>query len=228
MLRLKLPSSPATLQCVSPQADEAGIRSVFEADDAPVLVVGVHALRSGKWFLSMPPCVPKVLLLSGTDVSQQMGAEGRDEETRTLLRAVFAASAAVVAFTPVMADAFTSYCGAQALPLPTSLVIPQAVSVTVGDDEEEEEGERKEEEDLRTVLGLPPHASLFLQPCGIRPVKDPAFLVSVSGGWDLCVFLSRSMSGFHRVYVCVCVESGVCVVASERNGRAPCGCWPLP
>jgi hypothetical protein len=152
----------------------------FSGLEPPDVVVGVHALRSGKLFLSMPPSVPKLLLLSGTDVSQCMDlARPQGPESHVLLGNVLAACRVIVAFRDSMKAALLEYCHTvhPSLCVPPCVVIPQAVSLRAASDKAVTDTSGVG--DLFSFLGIPTTARIYLQPCGIRPVKDPTYLVKV-------------------------------------------------
>ena len=181
---------PHLLPC---QASLPDIAALFtRASDAPTIVVAVHAVRSGAVLLErgiVPPTLPAVLLLSGTDVSQTMaplaraGApsltscstvaqQGRGDVD--VVVAVVRRVTAVVAFNGEMLSTFAAFCNATGTPLPTlRRVIPQAIDVT---------GVAVRGTGVPTladVAGSGIGDAVYLLPCGLRAVKAPAMVVEV-------------------------------------------------
>ena len=167
------------------QASEDAIRAAFAQDRPPNLVVAVHAVRAGKFFAALPDFVPAVLLLSGTDVSQYMNPGDGKPEIHALLKRVLQRTTATVAFTAAMRATFLSYVARvhPDLEVPKCTVIPQAVCVSGSCPGDEDEGLTPAGDSVREHLALPSDAYVFLQPAGIRHVKDPAFLVKEFVAW---------------------------------------------
>ena len=149
------------------------------------LLVGLHAYRAGSLLLRCP--VPFVLVLGGTDV-MAMGAMGGPEGARgaVMLRAARAARR-LVAFSTEMVSGLgllerTAGGGDEEqrivpVIIPQAVVLPECVCAAAV------RGSIGEGWSLRTRLGLRPDAWLLLLPLGLRPVKDPRFLIDVMAAW---------------------------------------------
>ncbi len=183
--------------------DVASVFASKEAGVAPAVVVAVHALRSGRLLLQdavVPPTLPAILLLSGTDVSQTMApflsslatahrawdaavaTRARslelDDSVATVTR-VLQRVQAVVAFSPEMLHTVVAFCAAVCIAAPAvQRVLPQAIDVRCAAlDRGHVAGSGIVS--LTAAVGAPADAQVFLLPCGLRAVKAPGFVVQV-------------------------------------------------
>ncbi|RYG42742.1 glycosyltransferase [archaeon] len=144
---------------------------------------------------TQPPCRGLPPHTAGTDMNEQLHGGGEDKlatiawSLRHALR--------IVAFTDDLLHAAKAACArfgistltAAPAAAPKLLRIPQAVDVSSVDDARFARAWPA----LLARLRLPPHARIFLLPCGLRPVKAPTLLfdaftqwcVRVEGGHDI-------------------------------------------
>ena len=166
------------------------------------LVVGLHAYRAGSLLLRCP--APFVLVLGGTDV-MAMATMGGPEGARgaVMLRAARAARR-LVAFSAEMVEGLGRLEGAAggdgggggeggapgeaagaARPI-VPAVIPQAVVLPAAICAAASRGAAEAADggwSLRARLGLRAGDWLLLLPLGLRPVKDPLFLLDAAAAW---------------------------------------------
>lgn len=206
--------------CGPLQATLEDVRAECCREPPPRIVVAVHALRSGRLLGSVPAACSVVVLLAGTDVSGHMAPGTHcSASDAAIIQSTILVASVFVAFNVYMRDAFLAFVGARwpEARLPPVVVIPQSVSVTelalptAGPELTPPEG-------VRATLGLPKHAAVFLQPCGLRAVKDPAFLIPVSyvRRMLVCVWMGTLLTA--RVGCCPCAcPAGVCEVAPHKR-----------
>jgi len=125
-------------------------------------LIGTHALLSGRAFAKVG--LPYFLILAGTDVNEfALDREYLDQMTHAVEGA-----AGLVAFNEDFVQR-----GRALWPQATERLyhIPQSTYTAPSDFS------------LRAHLGLEPEARIFLLPSGLRPVKDPLFLVDCFRRW---------------------------------------------
>src|SRR5215470_13484732 len=125
-------------------------------------LVGTHALHSGRPFLDVG--LPYVLVLGGTDLNEY----ALEPEYYALMTEAVEGAAGLVAFN----EDFVRRCRSL-WPQAADKVrlIPQSVRTSPS------------AYSLRRALGVDRDAKLLLQPSGLRPVKDPLFVVDAVKRW---------------------------------------------
>ncbi len=142
-------------------ADPAELARLARKHGADALI-GTHAFFSGRSFRGSG--LPYVLVLGGTDVNEF----AHDPECLEIMTRAVSEATAIVAFN----EDFMQRC-LRVWPLAEGKLyhIPQGVRT------------RPSDFSLRGHAQLPPDALIFLLPSGLRPVKDPLFLLSSISQW---------------------------------------------
>lgn len=152
-----------SVDLVPEPAEPAELAQLAEAHGAAALI-GTHAFFSGRAFLHAD--LPYVLVFGGTDLNEL----SEDTESFAVMTRAVEQAAGLVAFN----EDFVRRCLALWPQAAGKLRrIPQGVHT------------RPSRFSLRGQIGLAPDAKLLLLPSGLRPVKDPLFLLSCVRQWHL-------------------------------------------
>jgi len=179
-----------TWNCLIVDANEVGddlglIVKRYEVDVA----LGIHAYRAGRLLVNAG--IPYVLVLGGTDMNEMV----HDADKAKVMRAALERSFAVVAFGDNLANKARSLMGEddsfiKVVILPQTVGLPPPVKTTTSG-EKEDRGDSKPNKDdyferlCESKRSMNPSSSfvrgglVFLLPLGIRPVKDPLYLMDV-------------------------------------------------
>lgn len=147
-------------------------------------MIGLHALKSGRLMLKHCSEVPFGIILGGTDVNE-FASYGRAAQ-RTI-RDCLSAAHAVVAFSEPLVDAARVICPE----LSGAMVIPQSVAsraallaeASIGSDDPGPRTQDGAGLARKRQRVSPPEDHVFLLPAGIRPVKDPLYLIPAFSAW---------------------------------------------
>lgn len=138
--------------------------------------VGIHLFRSGRYLLESE--IPFFIIIGGTDVNEYV----KEPSKKEIMRRVVEKSLAVIAFSPTLSSIVRN-------------IWPDECQKRVGDQVYSKvrviepsflpsySSSASEPFSLRKSLGLKEETKIFLLPTGLRPVKDPLFLVSGFFDW---------------------------------------------
>ena len=170
------------------------LRSCHETDPdwlaAPSLIlVAIHALRCAHLVLSarLSPSSRVVLILGGTDINERT----EDADSLRVMTQVVTRADRVVAFSPILASRFLHYW--PHLSTKISTIFP-AVEVFPSPSPPPPPSSSSSSSELdsipslrNTIPGILPSDMALILPAGLRPVKDPLFLLDTLVRWNLAL-----------------------------------------
>eukprot|EP01027_Heterolobosea_sp_BB2_P007458 GEZU01011099.1.p1 GENE.GEZU01011099.1~~GEZU01011099.1.p1 ORF type:complete len:493 (-),score=83.88 GEZU01011099.1:536-2014(-) len=142
------------------------------------LAIGIHAWRAGRYFVDTDWTIPCIIIFGGTDVNENV----QDPEKFAVMTRALSTCRAAIAFSPEMFSRV-------ALNWPQYKnkirVIPQAIAVdtTTTWTSTTNNITNGTTFNLRERLSLQEDAVVLLLPCGLRPVKDPMYLLNAVRKW---------------------------------------------
>jgi glycosyltransferase involved in cell wall biosynthesis/murein DD-endopeptidase MepM/ murein hydrolase activator NlpD len=154
------------------------------AAQSPRALVFLHALHSGRLLASLSDSErahlpPSILILGGTDVA----ADVLSEADSAPFSAAASAARFVVAFSADLGERFLRTAASARVRAPPVRVIAQSVESVQTIADTQRAVNLLANADPRAALNLPASARLIIFAGGLRPVKDPLFILRAWAAW---------------------------------------------